>query len=238
LYGLVAAQRAANGGNALYDMSDGKLKIINDKLEIDGLPGKNADVKKVPVTLPGATFPDIKTHVNKAAIEALAVRGIVGGDGGLFAPDATVTRAQFAKIVTFSLGLPEYTTSVFTDVPSDEWYTKPVGTAYYYEIVQGTSAATFNPGGTITRQEAAVMVARAAKLCGLDTALDAATIRDTLAQFGDYKSVDEWALSALAFCYSQGILDDSEFNIQPKIAIKRCEIAEMVYRMLDKSELL
>ena len=46
------------------------------------------------------------------------------------------------------------------------------------------------------------MVARAAKLCGLDTAMDAAATKDMLAQFGDYRSVASWAKEPMAFCYS------------------------------------
>ncbi len=82
-------------------------------------------------------------------------------------------------------------------------------------IVNGVGGGKFNPEGTITRQEAAAMVARAAKLCGLDTTMDAAATRDTLAQFGDYRSVASWAKEPLAFCYS-GILDQSDLNIEPK----------------------
>jgi hypothetical protein len=59
-----------------------------------------------------------------------------------------------------------------------------------------------------------------------------------LAQFGDYKSVASWAASALAFCYSEGILDDSEFDILPAKAVNRAEIAEMLYRMLESAELV
>ena len=82
---------------------------------------------------------------------------------------------------------------MFEDVASVEWYAGYVGTAYTYGIVTGQTATTFDPGGTITRQEAAVMVARAAKLCGMDTEMDTAAIRDMLAQFVDYVQVADWA---------------------------------------------
>ena len=82
------------------------------------------------------------------------------------------------------------------------------------------------------------MVARAAKLCGMDTAVDNAAMRDTLAQFGDYVTTGAWARESLAFCYQNGILDDSDLNIQPKVAIKRCEVAQMLYNLLAKSNLL
>lgn len=82
------------------------------------------------------------------------------------------------------------------------------------------------------------MVARAAKLCGMDTSMDSAAVRDTLAQFGDYVTTGEWARESLAFCYSQGILDDSALNIQPRTAIRRCEVAQMLYNLLGSANLL
>ena len=82
------------------------------------------------------------------------------------------------------------------------------------------------------------MVANAAKLCGMNTTRGEVEIRDTLAQFGDYRSVEGWASGAFAFCYDEGILDDSEFEIEPLTSVKRCEVAEMIYRMLEKANLL
>ena len=82
------------------------------------------------------------------------------------------------------------------------------------------------------------MVARAAKLCGMDTDYGTAQIRDVLAQFGDYIKTADWARSSLAFCYDNGILDDSVLNIEPLTAIKRCEIAQMIFNLLDKARLL
>jgi hypothetical protein len=181
----------------------------------------------------------VENSKNKTAIEALAARGIINGKSdSTFDPYATMTRAEFAAIITLALGLPEKNTSVFTDVPALAWFEKPVNTAHSYGIVTGVSAATFNPGGTIMRQEAAVMTTRAAKLCGMDTVLDETAIRDTLAPFGDYRTIADWAQSALAFCYAEGILDDAEFEIKPAEEIKRCEVAEMVYRMLHSAELM
>ena len=82
------------------------------------------------------------------------------------------------------------------------------------------------------------MVARAAKLCGLDTAMSAAATKDMLAQFGDYRGVASWAKEPLAFCYSAGILDQSDLNIEPTKAILCCEIAQMLYNMLTAAELI
>ena len=240
LCGLVAAQRAAEGKNSLYRMSDAMRRdnFITTPTE-PGLPGKRPDVKSVSVTVPGKTFPDVKNHANQPAIEALAARGVINGKSPeKFDPDATMIRAEYAAIVTRGLGLPEKTVNMFSDVPMTAWYVNSIATAYFYEIVNGVGNGKFNPDGPITRQEAAVMTARAAALCGMDVARADAAIRDTLAQFGDYRTVSSWAQSALAFCYDVGILDDSVFNIEPNKAIKRCEVAEMLYRMLGKANLL
>ena len=82
------------------------------------------------------------------------------------------------------------------------------------------------------------MVARAAKLCGMDTARDDTQTRNILAQFGDYTTVASWAKPSVAFCYDAGLLDQSDLEIVPGQAILRCEIARMLYLMLDGSKLL
>ena len=136
------------------------------------------------------------------------------------------------------LGLPQGLSSPFTDVPAGSWFAPYVGAAYAYGIVNGRSPTVFDPNGVITRQEAAVMVARAAKLCGLDTQLDNAAVRDILSQFADYTSVGSWARPGLAFCYRQGILADSALTIGPNVPTLRCEIAQMLYDLLGCANLL
>lgn len=241
-YGIVAVQRFRSGKNSLYRMGDAvsiKVTSTSGSAPGAGLPGKNADVKTVPVTAAGTSFTDVKSHANKTAIEALAARQIINGMGdGTFAPNNNMTRAQFATIVVKALGLTPKANNNFTDVKAADWFASYVGTANTYGIVNGMGDGTFNPGGTITRQEAATMVARAAKLCGMDTEYSTVAARDVLAQFGDYTKCADWARVPLAFCYDQGILDSSALNIQPAVAIKRCEIAQMLYNMLEKANLL
>jgi len=228
-YALVAYWRFVNGMNHLYDMNDALLEIR----------GREPEVREVEVALPGRTFDDIQSHESRGAIEALAARGIIGGRSEAeFDPDATMTRAEFAAVVTRSLGLANRPNAHFSDIPHDAWFAGAVGAAFYYEIISGTSAAAFNPGGTITRQEAAVMVARAARLAGMDTALGDTETLNILAMFGDYRTADNWAWASLAFCFREGILDDSKFYIEPLAAITRGEIAEMLYRMLRQANLV
>ena len=241
-YALVAAQRAKEGKSSLYRMTD---RIKSEALPRTqentglGLPGKHADIKAIALLYPGKTFADISSHAARPSIEALAARGIISGKSEkAFEPDATMTRAEFAAIIVKGLGLPEKATDVFTDVPANSWYAGAVGSAYSYGIVTGTTPTTFNPTGSITREEAATMVARAAKLAGMETSLTDSEVRDILAQFVDYTTSSGWARPSLAFCYQESILSQEDINIRPKVAIKRYEVAEMLFRMLERANLL
>ncbi|MDO4481916.1 MAG: S-layer homology domain-containing protein [Bacillota bacterium] len=236
-YSLAALQRAEEGKNSLYNMSDADRPSENE--DSRGLPGKNSDVKVMKVVLPGKTFSDITSDKNRTAIEELASRKIINGKtDALFEPESTMTRAEYAAIITRGLGLQAKISKRFEDVKPGEWFFDYVGTACSYGIVKGVSETCFNPYGTITREEAAVMTARAAKLCGLDTNMDTAQVRNILADFTDCAKASEWALESLAFCYSEGIIPDNETEIQPAKSVTRTEIALMLYNTLDSTKLL
>lgn len=239
-YAMVAAQRALEGKSSLYRMSDSPVSTEDGETDnAAGLPGKHADVSVKPLTKPGITFADIAGHSNQQAIEALAAREIINGKSAdAFDPDATMTRAEYAAIVVKALGLPMKEEAKFEDVTKTDWFFPFVNTACSYGIINGISETEFNPNGTITREEAAVMTARAAKLCGMNTELETAAVRDVLAGFTDYVTASDWARSALAFCLREQILSEEEIEILPKQEIKRCEIAQMLYQMLGAAKQL
>jgi len=244
-YALVAYWRFVNGMTPLYDMSD----MLGDDTTVAtpisapiedaiGLPNKHEDVTIRAITLPERSFDDITSHANREAIEALASREIVSGrTENTFAPDQTMTRAEFAAIVSRGLGLPNVNIGAFEDVSPSAWYFGAVGTAFFYEIVSGVSDTEFNPSGTITRQEAATMVARAARLAGLDTQMSNIEILNILAKFGDYREASNWAFGYLAFCFREGILDEYEFYIRPTEPATRGEVAQMLYNLLAIADL-
>lgn len=239
-YGLVAVQRALKGESSLYRMH--RTLDIGDMDEVIptmGLAGKKAYIRTPKIKNIGKTFEDIQAHDNQPAIEALAARGIINGKTeGLFDPDQTMTRAEFAAVMVKALGLFPRINTTFHDVKSSDWFAGYVGTAGTYGIISGKSAKIFDPHGTITREEASAVVARAAKLCGMDIDYDTMATRDILSQFIDYVTCSQWSRSYLAFCYDQEILDPSAMEILPKIPIKRCEIAQMIFNMLGEAKLL
>lgn len=184
------------------------------------------------------SFSDIAGIKTEAAILELASRGIINGMGeGKFQPNNTMTRAQFATIVTKSLGYEPSYTSKFKDVPSNQWYAGYVGAAYKAGIVNGRTESKFDPEGLITRQEAAVMVSNAAKLCSMNTTLTEGETKEILAVYSDYTSIADWAKPQMAFCYAKGIYNQSDWVTNPTVKITRGEIAQMLYNMLNIANL-
>ena len=241
LYALVAVSRVERGTTKLYDMTDVKKldDAQTDTTTGQGLEGKNHAVKPSTLIYPNKTFTDIEGNHNKDAIMELASRGIISGKTETtFAPQDSMTRAEFATIVVKALGLVPNVGNRFTDVPNHQWFAPYIGTAYEYGIIKGNSDTTFHPQGVITRQEAGVMVARAGALCGLDVERSDIAVRDMLSQFSDYTKSEQWAREALAFCYDEGILDQSDILIQPLKIMTRGEIAQMLFQLLTCAELL
>ena len=239
-YGLVATKRFLEGKSSLYRMDDPlDLSAAPEETQTAGLARKHADVSAMALCEPGKTFADISAHKNQPAIEALAQRGIIAGKTeDAFCPDDTMTRAEFAAIMVKGLGLPQKEDGRFSDVLPNDWFYGYVSTAKAYGIVTGVSENEFNPGGTISREEAAVMVARGAKLCGMDTNMETFAARDILAGFTDYVKASDWAIGALAFCCEQEILPDDEMELKPRQDITRAEIAQMLFNMLTCAKLL
>jgi hypothetical protein len=224
LYGLAAVQRAAQKQSSLYRMEDAKtFQTVSIKVPV--------------VTMTGATFGDITKRTDKAAIETLASRGILNGKTAtVFAPGDSMTRAEFTAVIVRALGLAPTMVTQFTDVKNSSWYAGYVGAAYLCGIINGVSATSFRPGGTITRQQAAAMVARAAALCGMNTAVSSADAAKVLSRYSDASACAAWAIPSLAFCTQQGILDGTKLRPQSKAL--RGEVAQMVCNLLTAAKLL
>lgn len=239
LCALSAAERYSQGAQSLYDMTDVKADSDNPNQNLsDGLPEKNAAVKKQPV-LYFKTFDDIANNANRAETEALASRGIINGKtDALFDPDSTMTRAEFAAIIDRALGIDGRYENPFSDISDTDWFADYVSAAYNFKIINGVSETEFNPNGTITKEEAMCMTARAAALCGMTVKVSDNEIQNTLAEFTDYIKISGWAKESAAFCVKSGIVSNDDIEINPDKCITRCEVAAMVYNMLDRSALL
>ena len=223
LEALTALLRTQRGDNSLYDMSD----VI--PAEITAAAGVQPSAVQKDVT-----FSDIVGHTNQTAIEALASRGIINGIGsGRFAPDDTMTRAQFAAIVVRSLGLVPAYRGTFSDVAQSAWHAAYVDTAAAYGIVDGIGSGLFAPGAVISRQDAAVMLVRAAKLCGIDTKTDASSADADK----DHDKISAYAVDAVNVCRDLSILKNTE-KLEPQLPVIRAEVAQMLCDLLLHTDLL
>ena len=234
-YALVASKRFEERKTALFDMKDVKANS-NDEMIVSE---RDKDVNIPDIKNPGKSFADIEGHEKREIIEALAAREIINGKHAFnFAPEKTMTRADFACIMVRALGLPMKMSDKFCDVSSDSWYYQYVNTACVYKIISGVSANRFNPDGVITFEQACAMIERSANLCGIKNNYDAVSQRNILSEFTDYICVAEWAKASVAFCFGNNIADGSVVKINPGKAVVRWQIADMLYNLLEEAELL
>lgn len=113
-------------------------------------------------------FNDLDGHPYRVEINALCEKGILSGMGdGTFAPDKTLTRAQFAAIACRAAGVKPSGTPGFADVSPDAWYAGYVAAASNAGFILGRGAGIFDPEGKITDAEADVLLDRVAKYLGL-----------------------------------------------------------------------
>ncbi len=106
------------------------------------------------------------------AVEALLEAGYINGnDDGSLAPNRTINRAEFLKILTSATEATLVQTSHadFPDVADDVWFSPYVHTAVSLGWAQGYPDGYFRPGNTINRAEIAKLLVEA---FGLDLASD------------------------------------------------------------------
>ena len=136
-------------------------------------------------------------------IKELYEAGVVSGTTATtFEPTGNVTRAQF---VTFLAGLAGVNVSAyqygpFSDVPADAWYAPYVNWAAANRIVSGTSATTFDPNATISRQDMAVMLYNYAQR------YDVTLNEQTVTPFTDESAIADYALPAVQALRSAGVI--------------------------------
>lgn len=95
------------------------------------------------------------------AVNTLASLGIIRGVGdGVFDPNRSITRAEFATIALRFADKTADGTNPFTDVASNDWYYSAVLNAVGFGWITGYSDGSFRPNASITRAEVATIVNR------------------------------------------------------------------------------
>ena len=117
----------------------------------------------------------------------------------------TSANADFSKSKNYPDGL-------FTDVPASEWYYGSVKDAYEFGIMNGDSATTFSPEGTLTVAEGITVSAR------IHATLTGGTISP---------SDGEWYMQYVNYAIANGFMEADTFESYDR-NIKRYEIAELL----------
>lgn len=182
--------------------------------------GANAGSQAVPAEQTGQTFADMTGHWAAQAVSKWAEMGIVKGDSKGLRPDDSITRAELAVILDNLMDYQSKSDSTFSDVKSGAWYADAVAKASAAGILNGDGAGHALPDAKVTREQAAVMLARA---FGVDENDGKKTA------FKDASFISNWA-KTLVF----GMEEDKYIggmgtgNFEPKSYITRAQIVTMI----------
>ncbi|MFF2889280.1 DUF4073 domain-containing protein, partial [Paenibacillus sp. NPDC057967] len=186
-------------------------------------------------------FDDVVNHWSKTAVNDMGSRMVIDGTGkGQFSPDRNITRAEFAAILVRGLGLKlESRDSVFTDVNSSDWFNSYINTAYAYNLINGYADGSFGPNDNITREQAMTMIAKAMTITNLKAGLPVQSVEITLHPYADVAKDSEWAISSMADSVLSGIVTGrTRTELAPKSFMTRAEVAMIIQRLLEKSNLI
>jgi len=201
-----------------------------------GCGREDSAVSSIAIVLDEPIFSDLAGFDwAKAAIEDLAVKGIVNGVGDFkFNPSGNLTRGMFVTMLHRAAGLPGYSEAEnpFRDVPEGQWYTKAVYWAVENEIIQGYEDGTFKPLREVTLQEMMVMAVRAGFPDAEQTEEEFVT---------PIIGVSDWALRYALIAEKNGLLLRGHIAEETKDGIvvdgkrqaTRAEAAVIVYSLLE-----
>ncbi|HHY74412.1 MAG TPA: DUF4430 domain-containing protein [Bacillus bacterium] len=146
-----------------------------------------------------------------------------------FAPLEPLTRAQFTAILVKLLEGEAYEQNniIFEDVKPGQWYYSVVMRGHQLGIISGTSATTFNPNEAITREQVAVILARAFQLVQKQEASKTIIYKD-IANLSQYNQVAIEALydHNLMKGYEGGLFKPNDLVTREMGAVLAVRIAE------------
>jgi len=241
LSGLLLTLTYSNGTTkdiALADFADNKITVspkagdvldVDDKEIVITVKGKTV---KLPITVeedttvipPPAEEPvltDIDGHWAKDSIEHLIEMGAISGyPDNTFRPDNPITRAEFATVLVKAMGLPVAGSKVFADTES-HWAKEAISTAYAAGIISGYNEQSFGPDDLITREQMAVMVAKAAGLTGAAPELE----------YTDSQQISAWAREFVARAAAEKLISGYPDNtFRPADNATRAEAVTVISR--------
>ncbi len=188
------------------------------------------------VSVAPRSYRDVPANAWFADAVAAAMRyGIASGVSDTeFAPNGTMNRGMFVTMLSRLHLVTDGNVIIngdasFSDVETDTWYSESVRWAADNDIVRGEDGA-FAPLRSISRQELATMLYRYGTKMGMQTTSSA----DALSAFSDASNTASWALDAMRWACSNGILrGDGEGNLNPAAPATRAQALTMLLNFMN-----
>ncbi len=188
------------------------------------------ETREVAPVCPAEKFTDVDTKQWYHEGICYVIRnGLMNGKSEtVFAPTANLTRAELVTILYRMAGEPNVDgmEQPFDDVIASRWYTDAAIWAYNTGVVKGMSETTFAPNATITREQIATILYRFA---GAE-----AVGEDSLKDFTDAGKVSAWAVDAMNWAVSVGLINGvEETTLAPQGNATRAQIATILMRYCE-----
>ena len=179
-------------------------------------------------TEPVIKFTDIAGHWAQNDIEEMFRRGIVSGvTETTFEPDRSISRAEFATLVTKALQLSSNVSAGFVDVSEREWYAPYVNAAASAGLIVG-SDGYFRPDDLITREEMAVIVVKSLAFVGKTAG------SGEIDKFVDKDTISEWAKPFVDQAASIGLIKGvTPDTFDGRSNTTRAQAVSVIKRLLD-----
>ena len=175
------------------------------------------------ISAAAAGFQDTEGHWAEEAIEKWQTSGVISGYEGAFRPDDKVTRAEFSTMVNNMMKYVEIGENPFSDLNASQWFYEAMLKLYAAGVMNGADGKAL-PDNNITRQEAAVMVARAFHL-KTDSAGTPA--------FKDAAEIAVWAKDAVAALASKQVIRGMEDGtFRPNDDLTRAQAVAMFDQLI------
>lgn len=214
--------------------------LLNDDGNIEKVAGSyNAETGKVKfkrshfskyfVMISMDTFMDIQNSWAQHSIEVLTGKGIISGKSStIYDLNGLSTRAEFSNVISKLLLLKsDVDKHPFEDVEATLWYAEGINAMYQAGLIKGISETAFNPNASITREEAATLLANSLNYLGYN---QIAFNQSNL--FLDEHQISTWAEESVAQVYAYKLMNgypNSEFK--PKSNLNRSEMAQIIYNL-------
>lgn len=149
-----------------------------------------------------------------------------------FGPNLSTTRGMIVTILWRMENEPAAKHGCpFADVRRGSYYEQAIAWASENGIVTGFDSSTFAPDRAITREQLAAILFRFAAYRGMD----AVTLRENLSSFQDQAAISAYAVSALNWAVSEGLMQGTGDKLEPTGSATRAQVAAMLRRFIQRN---